>query len=166
MSKNTLKEVREELAKPENRGVIASVDTETGRVRTVMAPKPYWKSTNEAGDTGSLTASEVTALEKERQDLIAALPGLKKGDRSKATTRLNIVEGLLRRARSNAESDRINFEREQERVRERTGDPRLGSNPTSGNAQPAVNWAAMSMADQTDLIQATLAEMRRAGAAK
>jgi hypothetical protein len=165
MSTNTLKEVRTELAKPENRGVIATVNTVTGVVHAFMAPRPYWKSSNDAGDTGSLTPQEVDALEKERNDLIAALPRLKKGDRSKATTRLNIVEGLLRRARSNAESDRINSEREQERVRERTGDPRFGSNPT-GNAQPAANWSAMSMADQTQLIQATLAELRRAGAAK
>lgn len=163
---NTLKEVRTELAKPENKGVIATVNTVTGAVRAFMAPKPYWKARNDAGDTGSLTAQEVDALTKERDELIASLPRLVKADRVKATTRINVIEGTLRRARANEEADRINSEREQERIRERTGDPRFGSNPTTGNTQPAVNWESMDMATQTTVIQAAMKELRRAGAAK
>src|SRR2546430_5468745 len=128
MSKNTVvNEVQQELAKPENRGVIASVNTETGEVQAFMSPVPYWQTTNDAGGTGTLTDSEVTALEKERADLIAALPGLSKGDRSKTTTRINVIEGLLRTARETDESARVNVEREGARPIERYGLPGNGS---------------------------------------
>jgi hypothetical protein len=133
-----------------------------------MVPVPYFKSkaSNDAGDTGKLTAAEVETLTKERDQLIASLPRLLKAERIEATRRINEIEVALRRARSNTEADRINAERESERLRENTGDPNRGSNPTSGNTQPAVNWASMDMATQTTVIQAAMNELQRAGAAK
>lgn len=163
MCKHTVvNEVEAELKK--NPGVVASVNTETGEVRTFMAPKPYWEVENDAGATGTLTESEVTALTKERDDLIAALPRLKKAERSKATTRINVIEGTLRRGRATEESARVNREREAERPVQRYGQP--GNNSPATNTQPAVNWSTMSMAEQTDVIQAAMKELRRAGAVK
>jgi hypothetical protein len=141
MSKHTVvHEVAAELKKPENKGVIASVNTETGEVSAFMAPKPYWETAkNDASDTGRLTAAEVTALEKERNDLIASLPRLKLGARSKATTRINAIESTLRRARSNAESDRQNVERQAERPLQRYGQP----TNTEQRSTNKLTWAGL-----------------------
>ena len=164
MCKHTaVNEVQQELAKPENKGVIASVNEATGQVQALfMAPKPYWETAkNDAGDTGTLTPSEVTALKREHDELVTKLPRLKKAERSKATTRINVIEGTLRRARANEESARVNRERAAERgPQQGAGDGR------SGNTQQAANWSALDMATQTDLIQATMKELRRAGAVK
>jgi hypothetical protein len=158
MCKHTaVNEVEAELKKPENKGVVASVNTETGEVLTFMAPKPYWETKNDAGDTGTLTASEVTALETERDQLIAALPQLSKAERSKNQTKIAVIESTLRRARATDEDLRRSAEREAERPVQRYGQP--------GNTQQAVNWSAMDMATQTDLIQAAVKELRRVGAA-
>ena len=138
MCKHTaVNEVDTELKK--HPGVVASVNTETGEVRTFMAPKPYWEVENDAGDTGTLTASEVKALIREHDALVVALPRLKKAERSKATTRINIIEGLLRRQRATEESARVNREREAERPIQRYGTP--------GNISPAesgrTSWASL-----------------------
>jgi hypothetical protein len=160
MCKHTaVNEVEAELKKPENKGVFASVNTETGEVTgTFMVPKPYWEAKHDAGDAGSLTASEVTALKAEHDQLVTALPRLKKADRSKASTRILVIEGLLRVARATEESVRRNAEREAERPVQRYGQP-------GNSTQHAVNWSSMDMATQTDLIQAAVKELRRVGAA-
>jgi hypothetical protein len=142
MCKHTaVNEVQQELAKPENKGVLASVNTETGEVTaTFMAPKPYWEVENDAGDTGTLTPAEVKALTREHDELVTKLPRLKKAERSKATTRINVIEGLLRRQRSNEEAVRRSLEREAERPAQRYGTP--------GNSAPAaetnkLTWASL-----------------------
>jgi hypothetical protein len=158
MCKHTVvNEVENELRK--NPGVIASVDTETGKVLTFMAPKPYWETAkNDAGDTGSLTASEVTALEKERNDLIAALPRLKKGERSKATTRINVIEGTLRRDRSIKDAEIRTTERAAERPLQRYGQP--------GNSSPAerTKWATLEELNADLTAKAQAAQRALAGA--
>jgi hypothetical protein len=133
-------EVQQELAKPENKGVLASVDEATGQVHALlMAPKPYWEVENDAGDTGTLTPAEVKALTREHDELVTKLPRLKKAERSKAVTRINVIEGLLRRQRSNEEAVRRSLERESERPAQRYGTP--------GNSSPPVKntltWAGL-----------------------
>jgi hypothetical protein len=122
-NKTAVNEVEAELKKPENKGVIVSVNDETGETQAFMAPKPYWQTGNDAGGTGSLTASEVTALKREHDELVTKLPTLKKAERSKATTRINVIEGTLRRARGNEEAVRRGVERDAERPAQRYGQP-------------------------------------------
>src|SRR5690349_1733628 len=108
------------------------IEVDVAQSRQYAAPVAYF----------SLTPEEVSALETERDELVASLPRLLKADRIKATGRINDIEATLRRARSNTEADRTNREREQERLRESTGNPNVGSNPTSGNSHFAAMRAA------------------------
>jgi hypothetical protein len=122
MSHNNVKEVQQELAKPENKGVIASVNTETGEVQALfMAPKSYVE--NDAGNTGTLTEIEVKALIREHDALVIELPRLKKAERSKSVTRINVIEGLLRRQRDIEEDVLRSAERVAERPLQRYGQP-------------------------------------------
>jgi hypothetical protein len=92
-------------------GVGAVVNLATGKVATFVAPVPYF----------SLTPEERTALEKEREDLIASIPTLGWRDRTRASTRIKIIEGDLSRDRSGRESLRRDAERAQERDTQRYG---------------------------------------------
>lgn len=123
-------------------GELVAVAIQSSAPVQFVEPVPYY----------SLTPDEITALEKERKALSDSLPRLDQGARVKVEKRLRQIDQDLKRQRMIDATVR----RHQERIEER---PRQ-----AGNTELAVNWSAMSMADQTVVIQAAIKEMRRVGA--
>ena len=157
MSKTTTNEVEAELKK--NPGVVASLNESTGQAQAFALPVPYWVAKNDAGGTGSLTASERDALISEHDALVTALPRLKKGERSKATTRINVIEGLLRRARATEESVRRNAERTAERPAQRYGQP---GNTTPAAGQPQAGAAGHTQHEEADPFKRAVENVQKA----
>lgn len=139
MSKNFLNQIEQLLERPENRNVAALVNESTEQIHVFVAPRPYWQ-TNDAADTGKLTAEEVKSLESERGALIDSLARLNRAERSKATTRIAVIESELRRGRSNEESARTDRERVTERKQEAGGTPPVSGNT---NASGKLTWASL-----------------------
>lgn len=106
MCKHTLvNEVEAELKKYP--GVIASVNEATGRVATFLAPV-----------SPAATSKE---LQKQIDALVAALPKLKGGARSKADHKIRVLQRELRVALDREESERRHAERSGERQRQQVG---------------------------------------------
>jgi hypothetical protein len=119
-------EIENELKK--HPGIGALVNEKTGQVHVFAAPVPYF----------GLTPAERTALETERDDLLASMPTLPKRERRRAEDRVRRIESDLRRARSADESGRRTIEREAERPEQRYGQP--------GNSSPATVTEAVASA--------------------
>jgi hypothetical protein len=109
----------------------------------------------------ALSDAEVAALEKERKALTDSLGRLRdSGQRVKVEKRIHQIDVDLKLQRAIDEAKR----RHQERAQERGPQQDSGDGRSAGNTQQVVNWSALDMATQTDLIQAAMKEIRRAGA--
>jgi hypothetical protein len=121
MCKHTLvNEIDTELDK--HSGIGALVNETTGQVHVFASPVPYF----------GLTPAERTALETERNGLLASVSGggLRKRERRIAEDRIRRIESDLRRARSADESGRRTVERQDERAPQRYGQPGDRVTPT------------------------------------
>lgn len=132
MSKDISNEVDAELKK--HPGVGALVNETTGQVHVFAAAVPYF----------GLTPAERTALETERNGLLASVSGggLGKRERRRAEDRIRRIESDLRRARSADESGRRTIERQDERAPQRYGQP--------GNTVQSVTEAVASAVAAVD----------------
>lgn len=113
---------------------------------TYAEPVPYWSANIE--------------LSKLRTNIAAAEAELRHAtSRHAPTTEIMRLEQTLSSLKE--ELDRAEQPRRDQRKREQDGSP-----APSNNTKQVVNWSAMSIADQTLVIQEAMKELRRVGADK
>jgi hypothetical protein len=116
-----------------------------------VLPSNYWEKDAVVNDRS--TPEDIPQLEQERQQLLSAMPTMKRGERIKAGRRVDAIDIELRRLRGQAEDQRVGIERKVERERQQEQ-----GGPASGNSTPTMADVMKMINDTTARVAALCAD--------